>query len=114
MSLTTLRRIAILTAFLCVIVPARAETIVALMSDAKLRHFSSTAPNAWIKTVDISGIAAGQTPVAMDFRPDGSLIMYTREGTTTTLRPYAVDPNTGVATVGPFTSVVASANSAAI
>jgi hypothetical protein len=112
MSLTTISRVALLAGFLCIIVPARAETIVALMSDAKLRHFSSTAPNAWIKTVNLTGIPPAEAPAAMDFRPDGSLIMYTREGTT--LRPYAVDPNTGVATVGSITTVVASANSASI
>jgi Domain of unknown function (DUF4394) len=87
---------------LCVVagamVSARAETIVALMSDKKLRHFSSTAPNAWIKTIDLTGIPATETVTAMDFRPDGRLVVITHEATSS--RPYTVDPKTGVAVAG--------------
>lgn len=90
---------------------ARAETIVALTSDSRLRHFSSTTPGAWIRTIDITGIPAGQSPVALDFRPDGSLVVFTREGTS--LRPFTVDPNTG-ATVNPGITInTASATSVA-
>jgi hypothetical protein len=93
------------------ILPARAETLVALMSDAKLRHFSSTTPNAWIKTVNITGVPVAQTPAALDFRPDGSLLLYTREGNA--IRNYTVDPSTGVATVGSTTYTPPLANSVA-
>lgn len=87
---------------LCVVagamVSARAETIVALMSDKKLRHFSSTSPGDWIKTIDITGIPATEAVTAMDFRPDGRLVVITQEGTQS--RPYVVNPKTGAAVIG--------------
>jgi len=95
----TLCRFAVAGLFFCsTVLSLHAETIVALTSDKKLRHFSSTTPNAWLKTVDITGIPAAESVVALDFRPDGSLVVLTREGTA--VRPYNVNPNTGAAVVG--------------
>jgi Domain of unknown function (DUF4394) len=88
-----------------------AETILALMSDKKLRSFEPTSPSAptWLKTVDITGIPDSETVEAMDFRPwDGSLVVISREGNT--LRPYTVDPNTGVATPSGLVINAPSAN----
>ena len=77
----------------CVTVPLRAETLVALMSDGKLRHFDSASPGAWTKTVDLVGIPAPESVQALDFRPDGTLIVVTREGTQ--LKCYDFDAETG-------------------
>jgi uncharacterized protein DUF4394 len=101
----------VLAVLACSIVPAKAETIVALMSDKKLRYFSSTAPGAWLRTVNLTGIPAAESPAAMDFRPDASLVVVTRQGTT--LRPYTVDPNSGAALQSPFTFTTTSTNTMA-
>ena len=77
----------------CVTVPLRAETLVALMSNKKLRHFDSTSPGAWTKTVDLVGLPAQESVQALDFRLDGTLIVVTREGTQ--LRCYDIHPETG-------------------
>lgn len=74
--------------------PGRAETLVALMSNKKLRHFDSTSPGAWTKTVDLVGLPAQESVQALDFRPDGTVIVVTREGTQ--LRCYDIHPETGV------------------
>lgn len=102
MNISKLGRLALLV-FAGSMLAARAETIVALMSDAKLRHFSSTSPGAFIKNIEITGIPVGQTPAALDFRPDGSLVVITVQGTT--LRLYTVDPNTGAAVSSPFVGI---------
>src|SRR3954466_501128 len=90
---------------------APAETLVALMTDKKLRFFSSTAPSVWLKTVDITGIQDGLTVQALDFRPDGSLVVIVRD--VNSLRPYTVNPTTGAATIGPPGFNPATANSVA-
>ena len=77
------------------IVHVQAETIVALTADKRLRHFSSTAPGAWTKIVQITGIPAARSMVGMDFRPDGSLVVLAHEGTS--LYSYDVNPETGAA-----------------
>jgi hypothetical protein len=91
-----LRSFAAAAIFFTFIIPASSETIVALMSDKKLRHFSSAAPNAWLKTVDITGLPVAESVEALDFRPDGTLFVITVEGGS--LRTYSIDPNSGVAT----------------
>lgn len=93
------------------ILSAEAETIVGLTSDNKLQFFSSTFPAVFSKTVNITGIPAAQSGAALDFRPDGVLIVFTREGTT--LRPYLVNPNTGVATNTTFAEVPTTATGVA-
>ena len=79
-------------------VPVRAETIVALTSDKKLRHFDSTAPGSWTKTISLTGIPAGRSVAAIDFRPDGSLVVMVRDADV--LHPYEVNPETGAAVPG--------------
>ncbi|HVF70885.1 MAG TPA: DUF4394 domain-containing protein [Chthoniobacterales bacterium] len=77
------------------LVSARAETLVALMTDKKLRYFNSTSPNAWLKTIDITGIPGTESVQALDFRVDATLAVITREGGT--LRGYSVNTTTGAA-----------------
>ena len=79
----------------CSMFHAQAETIVALTADKKLRHFSSTAPGAWTKIVQITGIPAARSMVGLDFRPDGSLVVLAHEGDK--LYSYEVNPETGAA-----------------
>ncbi|HVF70886.1 MAG TPA: DUF4394 domain-containing protein [Chthoniobacterales bacterium] len=85
----------ILALLLSATAPALAETIVALMSDNTLRHFDSGLPGTFTKTVALSGIPAAEAVAALDFRPDGSLVVVTRQNLT--LRFYFVNPNTGAA-----------------
>lgn len=94
---STLCRLALV---LLTALPVRAETLVALVSDGTLRYFSSTSPGAYIKTVAITGMQAGDTVAGMDFRPDGTLVVFGKDAAT--VRPYDVNLNTGVATQGPF------------
>lgn len=94
----------------CSIVAVRAETLVALMSDKKLCYFDPGSPNGqtWLKTVDITGIPDNESVEALDFRPDGPLVVISREGNT--LRPYTVDTNTGAATASGVVINAPSAN----
>jgi hypothetical protein len=95
----------------CAALPLRAETIVALTTDGRLCHFNSAAPGGWTRIIDLTGIPAGQSPVAFDFLVDGSLFLFTREGST--LHLYNVNPNTGGATPKGFTINLPSAGSVA-
>jgi hypothetical protein len=80
--------------------PCRAETIIALYSNNRLRHFGSSTPETFTNTVDITGIPSGRTVVAMDFQPSGKLFVVAREGTF--IYFYEVNPNTGVALPSPI------------
>jgi hypothetical protein len=82
------------------LVPCRAETLVALYSNNRLRFFDSDTPETFSKNVTITGIPAGEAVVALDYRPSGALWVVTREGTS--VRLYQVDPNSGVATRDPY------------
>jgi hypothetical protein len=97
----------------CSILAVHAETLVALMSDKKLRYFDPSVSygQTWLKTVDITGIPDAESVEALDFRPDGPLVVISREGNT--LRPYTVDTNTGVATASGVVYNAASANAVA-
>ena len=68
----------------CSIVTVRAETLVALMSDKKLRYFEPgfSYGQTWLKTVDITGIPDTESVEALDFRPHGPLVVISREGNT--------------------------------
>jgi WD40 repeat protein len=94
----------------CSILGVHAETLVALMSDKKLRYFDPSSSNGqtWLKTVDITGIPDTESVEALDFRPDGPLVVISREGNT--LRPYTVDTNTGAATASGVVFNAPSAN----
>ncbi|HVF70884.1 MAG TPA: DUF4394 domain-containing protein [Chthoniobacterales bacterium] len=77
------------------ILSARAETLVALMTDKTLRYFDSESPGAWLKTINITGIPGSRFVQAFDYRPDGTLVIIARENDS--LFYYNVDPVTGVA-----------------
>src|SRR3954470_20981896 len=84
-----------LLVFVSLTLPLRAETLVALTSDNKLHHFNSTAPNGWLKTIDITGLTAGDAAVAFDFKPDSSLFLVAKVGSSAMLQSYYVNPTTG-------------------
>jgi Domain of unknown function (DUF4394) len=86
---------------LIAVMPCRAETIVALYSNYRLRSFDSETPGTFTKTVDLIGIPTDETPVAMDFRSNGVLYVLTRKGASITF--YLVNPDSGVATHGTTT-----------
>ena len=89
-----LPRLLPLLAFASAIAPLRAETLVALMTDKKLRYFDSGETGSdWIKTVPINGIPSQESVQALEFRPDGSLVVISREQSV--LRTYEINPNTG-------------------
>jgi len=81
-------------------VPCRAETIVALYSNKRLRYFDSESPATFSKTLNLSGIPDAEAVIAMDFQVHGQLFVLTRESST--VRFYEIDQNTGVATRGPL------------
>jgi hypothetical protein len=86
------------------LLPCRAETVIALTSDNKLKFFDSTNPGAFLRTVNITGIPALQDIVAMDFRLHtfftGNLYLVTREtfNSPFSVRMYSVDLNSGATT----------------
>ncbi|MBA3273389.1 MAG: hypothetical protein H0T11_05900 [Chthoniobacterales bacterium] len=55
---------AVVAILACAILPVRAETIVALTSDKKLRHFSSTAPGTWPDVAMVALAASNSFPQA--------------------------------------------------
>ncbi|HKP92553.1 MAG TPA: DUF4394 domain-containing protein [Chthoniobacterales bacterium] len=85
----------LLFALFCLVLPLRAEILVALISDKTLRYFDSGEPGTYFKTVNLTGIPPTESVAALDFRTDGPLKLITREGNT--VRFYDVD-NTGAAT----------------
>jgi uncharacterized protein DUF4394 len=89
-------------------IPLHAETLVGLLSDKTLRYFDSTTPSVWFKTVVITGIPDAESVVALDFRPNGVLAVFSREGAT--VRTYDVDSNTGAVITTAFTIPESSAN----
>ena len=83
------------------LLPCGAETIVALYSNNRLRQFDSDSPESFTQTVEITGIAAAEQVVALDFDGD-ELVVVSRKGTT--INFYRVDLGTGVATKPPTSS----------
>jgi len=77
--------------------PCRAETIIALYSNNRLRYFDSASPESFTRTVVLSGLPADETVVGMDFVPDGTLYLVTRKGSEVAL--YTVDPLSGATSV---------------
>ncbi|HVF70882.1 MAG TPA: DUF4394 domain-containing protein [Chthoniobacterales bacterium] len=90
---------------------ARAETLVALLSDKSLNYFDSAAPGAWSRTIPLTGIPAAESVQAFDYLTDGVLALMTREGLQ--LRIYTVNKNTGAATWTGTTFTMTSTNSVA-
>ena len=95
----------------CTILSGRAETLVALMPDKTLRHFDTAAPGVFFKTVNLTGIPNAQTVAALDFRPDGSLVLVTTEGND--LGFFFVNPDTGACVNANFLVGVTGANAVA-
>jgi hypothetical protein len=77
------------------LIPCRAETIIALYSNNRLRYFDSANPDSFTKTVNLTGIPATEAVAAMDFHPTGKLYVVTLENSVIAF--YEVDPNSGVA-----------------
>jgi hypothetical protein len=61
--------------------PCRAETIVALYSNYRLRYFDSATLGTFSKSVDLTGIPTDEAPAGLDFRSTGALLMLTNKGT---------------------------------
>lgn len=81
------------------LIPCRAETIVALYSNNRLRYFDSASPETSTHSVLLSGIPAAETVVALDYRSPDRLFVATREGAR--IRFYEIDTNSGAATGSP-------------
>jgi hypothetical protein len=77
-----------------------AEVGVSLSGDGKLAYFSTDDPRvALAPPVQLSGLAAGETPQAIDFRPsNGQLYMLAVRSSQDTGHLYRVDTATGAAT----------------
>ena len=78
------------------------ETIYGLSSDNRLISFSSAKPNQNVSDVEITGLAAGETVIGIDFRPsdlNGNATDDTGKlyGVTDASRLYVIDPATGAA-----------------
>ncbi len=72
-----------------------AATVIGLTTDSRLVSFDPRTPNTLTANVAISGLAAGETVLGIDFRPsDGRLYALTSTG-----RLYTVDAASGVATL---------------
>jgi hypothetical protein len=68
---------------------------VALTSDNRLVSFALAAPQTLTRSVPVTGLAAGETLLGIDFRPkDGRLY-----GLTSGARLYTIDPGSGAATL---------------
>ncbi|MGI4738960.1 MAG: DUF4394 domain-containing protein [Janthinobacterium lividum] len=84
--------------------PAAAQTIygLSITSDptvASLVTFAATTPGTFTATVPITGLAAGQTLVGIDVRPNtGQVFALGYAAATTLAQLYIINPTTGVAT----------------
>ena len=78
------------------LLPCRAETIIALMADKKLRYFDSGSPGTFTKVVNLTGIPTNAAVVTMDFRPPGQLFVLAIEDGV--IRLYEIDLGSGAAT----------------
>ena len=74
-----------------------AVDLVGLTAGNQLVHFSSSTPNAITTVGPITGVASGQTLVAIDFRPANDQLYGLAVGGGTG-QLYTIDPTTGVAT----------------
>jgi hypothetical protein len=75
--------------------PCQGETIIALTSgSARLLFFDSATPGTITKTVTVTGLAAGENLLGIDFRP-ATGVLYALGSTS---RIYSINSDTGVAT----------------
>lgn len=72
----------------------RAETMTALTSGNRLLTFDSATPGTITKTVTVTGLAAGENLLGIDFRP-ATGVLYALGSTS---RIYSINSDTGVAT----------------
>jgi hypothetical protein len=80
----------------------RAETLVALTSGDKLLMFDSATPGSPFATINVTGVTAGESLVAFDYRPvNGGLYALSSAG-----QLYVIEAATGVAAkVGPINMI---------
>jgi hypothetical protein len=77
------------------VVPPRGDAeVIALTTDGRLARFDASAPFAATATATVSGLQAGETLLAIDFRPATGQLY----GLGSTSQLYTLDANTGVAT----------------
>ncbi|MGH9839123.1 MAG: DUF4394 domain-containing protein [Blastocatellia bacterium] len=74
--------------------PAVEGTVFAITAGNNLISFSQTAPNAIIKTAAITGLAAGENILGLDFRPRNGLLYAASNQS----RVFTINPATGAAT----------------
>lgn len=67
----------------------------AVTSAGRLMHFDRAQPGRFTLSVNLTGLAAGESIVALDVRPTNGKLY----GLTNTAKLYTVDPTTGVATL---------------
>jgi hypothetical protein len=75
-------------------ISAHAEPLTALTSGNRLITFDSATPGTATKTVTITGLAAGETLIGIDFRPATGRLF----GVSTASRLYLINADTGDAT----------------
>ncbi len=80
---------------LCVAPFATAQQGVALTTTNQLISFNASAPGTGLTTVNLSGLAAGETLVGIDYRPFTRALV----GVTSNSRLVTINPDTGVATL---------------
>ena len=89
-------------AFLCALLPARAEYVYSIDSRCILAAFDTDRPAATLSMVVVRGLQPGETILGLDFRPTTKRLY----GLGSSSRLYLIDPPTGQATAigdGPFT-----------
>jgi len=77
------------------LVPPPSPTVIALTIDNQLAAFAPSAPNTFTRTASISGLAAGERVLGIDFRPANGRLY----GLTSAARLVVIDPDTGVASM---------------
>jgi uncharacterized protein (TIGR03437 family) len=75
--------------------PQSEASVWALTASQKLINFSNLSPNLIARTVTITGLAAGETLVGMDFRPRSGQLFAVSSAS----RVYTINTTTGAATV---------------
>lgn len=87
---------------------ASADSIVGLTTDNRLINFDSNSPTAPFTTIAVTGVAANDTLVGIDFRPSNGLLYGIALGVGDAGRVYTINPDSGVATAGATLSATLS------
>lgn len=88
--------LAILAVIASAMVSAQAEPLVGLTSDNRLIFFDSATPATITKTLNVTGLATGETLLGIDFRPRNGVLY----GLGSSSRGYLIDVSTGEAFAG--------------